>query len=222
MKKMKKVFLLIVAAGVLAAGSGLPAADASGAKPKIVKKVNPLYPEEAVKNRIEGVVLIEATSDEKGNVVSARVLPAKNPQPLLEEAALAAVRQWQYEPFLINGKAVGVTFTVTVTFALDKDKKTVQDHPQIVKKVSPVYPEEAFKKGIEGVVLIEATSDEKGNVVSARVLPSKNPQPLLEEAALAAVRQWKYEPFLKNGKAVGVTFTVTMNFAVNKDKKEEK
>ena len=44
------------------------------------------------------------------------------------------------------------------------------------------------------VVVIEATTDEIGDVVAAKVLPSKNPQPLLEAAALAAVRQWKYEP----------------------------
>jgi TonB family protein len=53
------------------------------------------------------------------------------------------------------------------------------------------------------------------------VLPSENPQPLLEEAALAAIRQWKYEPFMVKGKAVAVNFTVTMNFALDKEKKQD-
>jgi TonB family protein len=229
---MKKIFLLVTLCWMLAAGTGLTAVDAAKDNapdhPKIVKKVNPVYPEEALKKGIEGVVRIEASSDEKGDVVAAKVLPGKNPQPLLEAAALAAVRQWKYEPFLVNGKAVGVTFTVTLNFSMQKDKQAERptqaspDHPKIVKKVNPVYPEEAVKKRIEGVVRIGAAIDEKGDVVKANVLPAEKPQPLLEAAALAAVRQWKYEPFLVNGKATGVTFTVTMNFALDKDGKKEK
>jgi TonB family protein len=230
-EKMKKVFLVLMAWCVLTAGISLSPAEAAPAEspdgPKIIKKVNPVYPEEAVQKRIEGLVMIEATADENGDVVDAKVMPAKNPQPLLEEAALAAVRQWKYEPFLINGKATAVTFTVTMNFALQKDKEAAlasdasKDHPKLLKKVSPVYPKEAAREGIEGLVKIEATADENGDVVDAKVLPSENPRPLLEEAALAAVRQWKYEPFLKDGKAVPVTFTVTMNFALNKEKKKE-
>jgi TonB family protein len=229
---MKKVFLLVALCWVLAAGSGLPvaAADKAGAQdhPKIITKVNPVYPEEALKKGIEGVVRIEATTDEKGDVVTAKVLAAENPQPLLEAAALAAVRQWKYEPFLKEGKAVGVTFTVTLNFSMQKDKQAglpanaSPDHPKIVKKVNPVYPEEAVKKRIEGVVRIEAAIDEKGDVVRAKVLAAENPQPLLEAAALAAVRQWKYEPFLVKGKAIGIVFTVTMNFALDKDEKKDK
>jgi TonB family protein len=228
---MKKGLLIFAAAWVLAAGVFLSAENAAQAdpanRPEIIKKVNPVYPEEAVQKRIEGLVVIEASTDEQGDVVSAKVMPSKNPQPLLEEAALAAIRQWKYKPFLNDGKAVGVTFSVTMNFALHKDKEAVlapgasTDRPKILEKVNPVYPEEAAKQGIEGLVVIEATADEKGDVVAAKVMATKNPQPLLEEAALVAVRQWKYEPFLKDGKAVAVTFTVTMNFALSKEKKQD-
>ncbi len=229
---MKKALLIcaalwvLTACGLLMAGDAVPAD--SQKRPKILKKVNPVYPEEALRQKIEGKVVIEATTDEKGNVVAAKVLPAKNPQPLLEEAALAAVKQWKYEPFLIDGKAKGMIFTVTMNFALNKEKKAAlilgdsKRRPKILKKVNPVYPEEAVRQKIEGKVLIGATCDEKGDVVAAKVLPAENPQPLLEEAALAAVRQWKYEPFLVKGKPMPVHFTVTMNFALNKDKKQEK
>jgi TonB family protein len=229
---MKKIFLLVTLCWVLGTGIGVTAADAAkdnaSDHPKIVKKVNPVYPEEALKKGIEGVVMIEASSDEKGDVVAAKVLPAKNPQPLLEAAALAAVRQWKYEPFLVNGKATGVTFTVTLNFSMQKDKQAglptqaSPGHPKIVKKVNPVYPEEALKKGIEGVVRVEAAIDEKGDVVKVKALPAENPQPLLEAAALAAVCQWKYEPFLVHGKATGVTFTVTMNFSLDKKEKQDR
>jgi TonB family protein len=228
---MKKGFLIFAALWVLAAGVFLSAEDAAQAdpanRPQIIKKVNPVYPEEAVQKRIEGLVVIEATTDGQGDIVAAKVMPTKNPQPLLEAAALAAVRQWKYEPFLKDGKAVAVTFTVTMNFALHKDKEAglasgaSKEHPKILKKVNPVYPKEAAREGIEGLVVIEATTDEQGDVVAAKVIPTKNPQPLLEAAALAAVRQWKYEPFLKDGKAVAVTFTVTMNFALDKEKKKD-
>jgi protein TonB len=124
---MKKGFLIFAALWVLAAGVFLSAEDAAQAdpanRPQIIKKVNPVYPEEAVQKRIEGLVVIEATTDGQGDIVAAKVMPTKNPQPLLEAAALAAVRQWKYEPFLKDGKAVAVTFTVTMNFALDKEKK---------------------------------------------------------------------------------------------------
>ncbi|MBN2346140.1 MAG: energy transducer TonB [Candidatus Aminicenantes bacterium] len=229
---MKKAFLFFVLWWALAAAFVLSVEDAakddSGESPKIVKKVNPVYPEKAAKLGIEGMVRIEATTNEKGDVVSARIVPSENPQPLLEKAALAAVRQWKYEPFMVNGKAKGVTFTVTMNFALKRDKKAAlaltaaAERPKILKKVNPVYPEEALQKRIEGMVRIEATTDEKGDVVSARIVPSESPQPLLEEAALAALRQWKYEPFMVDGKAKEVTFTVTMNFALDKGQKQEK
>jgi TonB family protein len=125
--KMKKIILLFAALWALTAGAWLTAADAarndSPRHPKIIKKVNPIYPEEAAKKGIEGEVTIEASTDEKGNVVAAKVVPSETPRPLLEEAALAAVRQWKYEPFVVDGKAVGVTFTVTMNFALGKEKK---------------------------------------------------------------------------------------------------
>jgi protein TonB len=63
------------------------------------------------------VVIIEATIDTDGQVVAARVLRSV---PLLDDAALQAVRQWQYKPATLNGQAVAVLMTVTVRFALDR------------------------------------------------------------------------------------------------------
>ncbi len=65
--------------------------------------------------RIEGVVVLEATTDVYGRVTGVRVLRSI---PLLDEAAVAAVRLWVYEPLLVNGRPRPVTFTVTVRFVL--------------------------------------------------------------------------------------------------------
>jgi periplasmic protein TonB len=61
-------------------------------------------------------VIIEATIDERGNVARAQVLKSI---PLLDEAALTAVRQWKFTPTRLNGVAVPIVMTVTVNFKLD-------------------------------------------------------------------------------------------------------
>jgi len=83
--------------------------------PKLIKKVEPLYPEIARQARVEGIVIIEATTDIYGRVASVKILRSI---PLLDQSAVDAVRQWLYEPMVINGKPRGVIFVVTVTFKL--------------------------------------------------------------------------------------------------------
>jgi protein TonB len=83
--------------------------------PKLVRRVEPDYPEIARQARVEGVIVLEATTDLYGRVTAVRVLRSI---PLLDEAAVAAVRQWVYEPLMINGRPRPVTFSVTVRFVL--------------------------------------------------------------------------------------------------------
>jgi len=85
--------------------------------PRLVRRVEPVYPEIARQARKEGVVILEATTDIYGRVVNIRILRS---EPFLDEAAVEAVRQWVYEPMIINGRPRSVTFTVTVIFRLQK------------------------------------------------------------------------------------------------------
>ncbi len=85
-------------------------------KPPVkIRDVSPVYPVLAIASHVEGVVVIEAVIGPTGEVVEARVLRSK---PLLDEAALAAVRQWRYTPTLLGGVPMSVILTVTVTFSL--------------------------------------------------------------------------------------------------------
>lgn len=79
--------------------------------------VAPQYPQLARASRVQGIVIIEATIDSRGNVESAAVLRSI---PLLDQAALDAVRQWKFTPTLLNGIAVPVIMTVTVNFELSQ------------------------------------------------------------------------------------------------------
>ena len=81
--------------------------------------------------------------------------------------------------------------------------------PTKTKDVRPIYPPDAQAAGIQGVVIIEAVIDPAGTVGSARVLRSI---PMLDQAAVDAVKQWEFMPTLLNGVAVPVIMTVTVNF----------
>jgi protein TonB len=83
--------------------------------PTKVRNVNPVYPPIAQSARVQGVVIIEATIGPDGRVKDAKVLRSI---PLLDAAALDAVKQWVYTPTLLNGVPVPVIMTVTVNFTL--------------------------------------------------------------------------------------------------------
>jgi len=79
------------------------------------------------------------------------------------------------------------------------------------RAVDPVYPSVAQAAGIQGVVILELHIDTDGAVSNARILRSIPP---LDQAALDAVRQWRYEPTLLNGVPVPVILTATVNFTL--------
>lgn len=86
-------------------------------QPKVLKKVNPVYPDEAKRTHFEGVVLLEATLGTDGRAKDVRVLRG---EPMgLSEAAVAAVREWEWEPARnAKGTPVNVIMTLTIRFAL--------------------------------------------------------------------------------------------------------
>ena len=86
-------------------------------QPQKRHEVNPIYPPIAQSARVQGIVIIEATIGEDGRVMNARILRSV---PLLDQAALDAVRQWEYTPTMLNGVPVPVVMTVTVSFMLSR------------------------------------------------------------------------------------------------------
>jgi protein TonB len=98
-------------------GEGEPLRVGGDVKPpQLLFKPEPAYPEAARKARMEGVVILEAIITAGGSVEEVKVLKSVN--PLLDSAAVRAVQQWRYKPATLNGRAVRVYLTVTVTFNL--------------------------------------------------------------------------------------------------------
>jgi protein TonB len=83
--------------------------------PTKTRDIKPIYPAIAQSARVQGVVIIEATIGQDGKVKDAKVLRSI---PLLDQAALDAVKQWEFTPTLLNGVPVPVIMTVTVNFTL--------------------------------------------------------------------------------------------------------
>ena len=85
--------------------------------------------------------------------------------------------------------------------------------PVILSKVEPMYSEEARRARISGIVILEALIDKNGNVTDINVL---KPLPFgLDQAAVDAVKQWKFKPALKDGQPVDVAFNLTVNFKID-------
>jgi TonB family protein len=107
--------LLVIADGPQGEANGA-GKSAPGSEPRLVHKVNPVYPEEAKKNKIEGQVLLDVRVGRDGTVVAVSV---KSGHEALAPAAVAAVQQWKYEPILgPDGKPAEVSMTITINFRL--------------------------------------------------------------------------------------------------------
>lgn len=157
----------------------------------------------------------------------------------LTKAATDGARRWSYEP----PADAPISFTVSFSFAPGTPTSAAQSAtvstartlpggpsgtttrtadgalrvggdvkpPTKIRDVRPVYPLEAQAAKVMGVVIIEARIEPDGTVGNAQVLRSI---PLLDQAAIDAVMQWRFTPTLVNGQAVPVVMTVTVNFTL--------
>ncbi|HEY8021577.1 MAG TPA: TonB family protein [Thermoanaerobaculia bacterium] len=94
------------------------ATGSSATQPKIAYRVNPTYPKELSKKQVEGTVVVELVIDEEGCVTAARVV--RGEETGFGDAALAAVRQWIFEPATANGQPVKGRYTLATNFAVAK------------------------------------------------------------------------------------------------------
>ena len=131
---------------------------------------------------------------------------------------LAAVRQWKFEPPaqapMLLATYVGTGDTEGIVAPSPTERRPIRigggmRPPTKVHHVSPEYPADARSAGLSGVVILEATIDPEGAVSDVQIVRSVTG---LDEAAIAAVRQWRYTPTWLNGEPVPVIMTVTVNF----------
>jgi TonB family protein len=192
--------------------------------PRRTLHVSPAWPvgvASAVRFRVHLVI------DASGRVAETRIasgVGASAGRAVAAEASavLEAVRQWEFEPpsqapmllatYVGTGDDEGTVLPLAEKRAPLRIDGTIGP-PSKILDVKPEYPADAIAAKIQGVVIIESTIDTEGAVSDVRVLRSI---PGLDEAAMDAVRQWRYTPTLLNGEAVPVIMTVTVNFTLAK------
>jgi TonB family protein len=175
-----------VAAPLLAQEEPLAAGSEGVPVPKKTKHVQPIYPQEALAQGVRGIVILDIVVDTQGKIESTNTIRSV---PGLDEAAITAARQWEYEPTKVNGKPVRVRITVPITFALALPQLARQDGiPELRQGVSPVWPAGADGGGL---AVAEVTLEPDGRVGGARVLDGGAPW---SSALLAALKTWRFAP----------------------------
>ncbi len=110
----------------------------------------------------------------------------------------------QFTDFMSDGRA-----TANVKYAGPKRIKSQLEEGQLLNRVEPVYPRMAAISGIQGQVKLHAIIARDGRIQSLNVMSG---HPLLVRAALEAVEQWRYRPYVLNGETVEVETLITVNF----------
>jgi TonB family protein len=189
----------------------------------LLRKVAPVYPPLARAARIQGTVVLSIVINKEGEIVDTRLVSG---HPMLAPAAIEAVKQWKYTPRSSADKAVEVETIVRLDFRL-ADGPVTRSLPSrvsqrlrvsagvaqglIASKVEPVYPDDAKAKNIEGTVMLNVDIDQEGNVERVELVSG---HPMLAPAAMDAVLQWKYRPFVLRGEAVPVETTEQVKFVL--------
>jgi len=215
---------------------GVPRAPEAVTRTLRVEKVDATYPPPAIRQRIEGIVVLDVRIDASGDVENATLISG---HPTLAPAALEAVKQWRYKPYMVDGVPGAVETTAQLEFRVSQNGQdgiiteptppakfpTAPDNgsPQrvrvsagvlqglLVRKVDPEYPPEARAQNIQGIVLLRVRIDKEGSISRLDIVSGPAE---LHDAAMEAVRLWKYRPYLLNGVPVEVESQVQVNFTL--------
>jgi TonB family protein len=215
---MKSAVLSVIGVVLLAAAS--PAQEIPPYKPggqvtmpSVISEVKPSYNAEAMRARIQGIVKVEVVVQPDGTVGDVRILQGLD--PLLDPEAIAAVKKWRFKPGMKDGVAVPVAVEIELTFTIRSDAPGPKvgsaealkpgngvTAPRVLSEVKPEYPPAIKVKGVQGTVVLDCVVLPSGRVGDVRVATPLEPS--LDEAAIRALRLWRFEPGMKDGKGVPV------------------
>jgi TonB family protein len=187
------------------------------------------YPEQARRNGIQGQVVLHVEISEAGNVEHIDVLSGN---PLLVPSTVESVKKWKYKPFLRGGNPIKVSTRVPLDFAFARNVQEIMldsgtssasaasaSTPitlaaglmtgRLVHRVVPVYPTWARADHIAGTVVLRAWISMAGRIKN--LIPVSGPRELIEPS-IGAVQQWRYRPYLVDGKPVEVTTEIQVNY----------
>lgn len=205
---------------------------------EVAKKIDATYPVEAVKQKLEGEVIIKVLVSEHGEVESAEIVSGN---PVLAESALAAAKEWKFKTW-VYGKYIPLSMWAKISFSfilpdmkaaspasatanltakgtvVESGEPTGTNLPPgvvaglVIHKVQPSYPPEARRARVQGTVVLAAVIGKDGNIKNLSVISCDT---MLVDAATWAVKQWRYKPYIVNGEPVEVDTKITVYFGLN-------
>lgn len=183
--------------------------------PQVTTKIEPDYAEEARRAKLSGTVIVFVVVDENGKPRDLKVL-----RPLglgLDGKAIEAVSRWKFQPGMKDGEAVAVQATIEVNFRLlDNDGGLMGWH---TNRITFKLPDGATRPRVVSTkfpgpsaaadsVTVSFEVDERGKPVNLHA--DKSSDQKWEAKILAAVKDWKFDPGVKDGKAITVPCTINM------------
>jgi len=188
------------------------------------------FPSQALAQKTQGKVTAKFLLSESGDV---EYVDVPKDQPLLDVAAQEAIVKWKFKPVVQDGKPVAVISSATFNFVLGSNSPGANDVAQaigtasvfpqrvqlpkavaksaMVHHVPAVYPQGAVALRVEGSVLLQARIDRDGKI--ADLQPISGPKQLVQ-AAMDAVKQYRYKPFSLMGQPVEVETQVQVDFSL--------
>jgi TonB family protein len=200
-----------------------PAAKSSYVSPILLTPALPEFPPEMLLPGTKFHIEVNFLITPSGQVVKSFVVSA--PNPAFDKFVLEALAKWIYRPGSVDGRAVNVDMQLPIDITIDENRRVTEKigsypgdpspermvpdtNPKVVTMVKPALP-----KGTavgHGTVVVDFIVTSYGDVREAFVLKSVSPP--LDAAALEAVKQWKFEPAQKRGKAIFCHMQVPVMF----------
>jgi TonB family protein len=198
------------------------------------RKIDPTYPDKARRAGVQGDVWLEVIVLADGTVKSVMVAKSLDTVFGLDQAAIAAVRQWQYPP-LSDGRASRPPLRIVVPFRLPDAPPavapvTVEEFgngafrptpndprvvpPKLLQQVPAVYTTAAVRARIVGSVEVDAVVLPDGTVGQVRVVKSLDKATGMDDQALGAVREWTFKPGTLDGKPVAMIMSIAVTFSL--------
>ncbi len=171
--------------------------------------------ETAVEGKIGYKVVLDLKIAEAGTVEDAVIVSSDDTSAdhILDRMAMETARATKLAPRLKDGHAVKYTARAPYVFTVENDEGPEANNapkPSIRSAVQPIYPPELAAKGEVGGVIFELMIGADGAVTAYNVLRSSNPA--FEEAAIAAVKQWVFNPAKKDGVPVTSRWRIALSF----------
>ena len=208
-----------------------PAVESDVALGKPLLSEGPKYPKGALKNKIQGKVVLRLTVDKNGKVKRAEVVSGSKE---LADSAVRSAPRWQYVPYFRNGEPVEVTTVVSINFNINEGGQpditatykippsppisgiakpgSGVSAPRVVYAPDPKYSDEALQAKHEGVCVLSLIVGTDGFPNDIKVTRAVGMG--LDEKAIEAVQKWRFLPARRGDVPVAVVISVEVQFRI--------